>query len=261
MMRLKVKIGPGRAFLLGLALVGALALPSRTSAQQVPESVARQLQPVCPADYKDGARLLTVQQPTRVTVVCRVTNPLQEKVDYSNTMVFALGPRTTVVGGSAQRGEVAVEGNAIRWRAFELAPGESVTASADLEITPAAADAGQTLVIFTSVTTTAVLASGGFVNIVAPAVTSDQIGGISSGGFVGLPTGAGVTRPAAPPAAAPAPGAAPSLPRTGAGVATDVGPTRFTIAVVLTGVLATVAVLLGALNPPRRLVALRRRRR
>lgn len=159
-------------------------------------------------------------------MICRVTNPLSEAVDYTGTMTFTLGQRAAVVGGGAERGTVDVVGNEIRWGGFTLGPGESAEANARVAVTPTETDAGQLVVVFTSTRTTARLASGGFVDITAGPLTSAAVPGIGNGGVV---TSGGFVQPTAtpptaaqPPAAQPAPrpAAAPAgaLPRVGAAV-------------------------------------------
>jgi hypothetical protein len=186
----------------------------------VSQDVAQRLAPDCPGEHRDGPRQLTVRQPTRILVTCTVRNPLNEPVDYSATMVFTLGERASVADGGAQRGQVAVVGNEIRWGAFVLQPGESASAFAVVEVSPADADAGRPVVLFTSTRTTAQLAGGAVVTFVAGPFTSAEVSGLLGGGIV-------TTAPAAPAAPAqptrPAPPAA-GLPRTGAGPAGEPTP-------------------------------------
>ncbi len=188
----------------------------------VPPNVAQQLTPVCPARRTGGAGQLTPQQSTRVEIVCRVSNPLTEAVDYSATMVFTLGERSSVAGGSADRGQITVVGNEIRWSGFSLNPGEAATATAMVDVTPLAADSGRTVNVFSSTRTTARTASGGFVEVTVGALPSSEVAGILSGGFV---LQAGAAPSGAPPPGVAAPGAAP---RTGTGAGTNAprGPLR-----------------------------------
>ena len=194
--------------------------------QPVPQDVAQRLAPDCPGRYNGGPTQLTPQQPTRIEVVCRVTNPLNEAVDYSATMVFVLGERTSVVGGSAQRGQLDVVGNEIRWSGFALNPGESATATAVVDVTPVPGDGGRTLNVFTTTRTTARTASGGFVSIEVGPLSTTTLTGLRSGGFVLQPG-------AAPPAGA----GAGTTPRTGGGPGDEV-PRWSTV---VGGVLASLA--------------------
>lgn len=207
----------------------------------VPQDVAQRLAPDCPGEHRDGPRQLTVRRPTRILVTCTVRNPLNEPVDYSATMVFTLGERASVADGGAQRGQVAVVGNEIRWGAFVLQPGESASAFAVVEVSPADADAGRPVVLFTSTRITAQLASGGVVTFVAGPFTSAEVSGLLGGGIVTVAPAPMIT-PAAParPAAPPQP-TRPivAIPRTGSGPATD--PTPAPLALVLL-ILAAAAV-------------------
>lgn len=187
----------------------------------VPQDVAQRLAPDCPGEHRDGPRQLTVRQPTRILVTCTVRNPLAEPVDYSATMVFTLGERAAVVDGGAQRGQVAVVGNEIRWGAFVLQPGESASAFAVVEVSPAQADAGRPVVLFTSTRTTAQLAGGGVVTFVAGPFTTAEVAGLLAGGLVTTAPAAAPAAPAQP--ARPAPPAA-GLPRTGTGAAGEPAP-------------------------------------
>lgn len=191
----------------------------------VPQEVAERLAPDCPGEHRDGPRQLTVRQPTRILVTCTVRNPLGDPVDYSSTMVFTLGERAAVVDGGAQRGQVAVVGNEIRWGAFVLQPGESASAFAVVEVSPADADAGRPVVLFTSTRTTAQLAGGAVVTFVAGPFTTADVAGLLGGGIVATaPPAVQPAAPAAPVAPAqPARPAAPAagLPRTGTGVSGD----------------------------------------
>lgn len=224
----------------------ATATPART-ATAVPSSVAQQLQPDCPAQYMGGARQLVPAMPTRILVTCTVTNRTNEMVDYAGTMTFTLGEQASVVGGGAMRGMVAVVGNEIRWSGFALAPGESATATAEVEVLPSARNTGQTVVIFTNTRTTARLASGGFVDISSGEVTTGAVSGLTGGGLVQAPpstTGPGgpvatavpggpAPVPARPPAVT-QPGAA--LPRVGAGQSQEDSPWSMMIGMGLAGV-------------------------
>ncbi len=188
----------------------------------VSQDVAQRLAPDCPGEHRDGPRQLTVRQPTRILVTCTVRNPLNEPVDYSATMVFTLGERASVADGGAQRGQVAVVGNEIRWGAFVLQPGESASAFAVVEVSPTDADAGRPVVLFTSTRTTAQLAGGAVVTFVAGPFTSAEVSGLLGGGIVTVAP-APTIAPAAParPAAPSQPvRPAVTMPRTGVGPAT-----------------------------------------
>ena len=195
---------------------------------QVPQDVAQRLAPDCPAQHSGGPVQLTPQQPTRITVVCRVTNPLSETVDYSATMTFVLGDRAAVVGGSAQRGQVAVVGRQITWGGFVLAPGESATASAEVEVTPVTGDTGRPIIIFTTTRTSARLASGGIVQVDVGPVTTAVVSGLTSGGIVVIGAGAAPAQGPAPVGPAAAGGGTAVGPRTGTGRVED-GPSGLTL--------------------------------
>jgi len=183
----------------------------------LPMNLAQMLAPDCPARYASGAQQLTVQQSTRIQVTCTVTNRINEPVMYS-AMTFTLGERVAVVGGDAQAGQVAVVGNQIRWTNVSVAPGQSATASATIEVTPAPADAGRTLTLFTGVTTMAQTQSGSQVSLSAGPVPSTVVSGLGGGGIVQAP---GAAQPVATPApGAQRPAAPAAAPRTGTGTGT-----------------------------------------
>jgi hypothetical protein len=176
--------------------------PARTPTP-LPQSEQEKAAPDCPGRYAAGSQALRPAVVTRVTFTCTVTNRFNEPIDYTGTMTFALAPNVTLVGGGAQRGTVDVVGNRIMWSGFTLMPGETATASTDLELNPSAADVGRAMVVFTGVTTTARLASGGLISLQIGPVPSSVVEGLASGGLVLAP------------ATQPGPAAA-ALPRTGA---------------------------------------------
>jgi hypothetical protein len=182
------------------------------AATPIPEALAQQAAPDCPAKYAGGAQQLAPRTTTRVSVICTVNNPFQEPLDYSGTMTFTLGPNVSVAGGSAARGNVAVVGNQIQWGGFVLAPGETASATAELNLEPAQAEVGNVLVVFTGVTTTARVASGGLINLRAGPVTSSAVSGLAGGGLVLAPQTPG---PAATGAGLPRVGTGTSSPATG----------------------------------------------
>jgi hypothetical protein len=146
--------------------------------------------PDCPGKYDSGSAQLRPAATTRVSFTCTVTNRFNEPIDYSGTMTFTVAPNVRVVGGGPQRGTVEVVGNQIRWSGFTLMPGETATASSELELNPAATDVGRAMTVFTGVTTTARLASGGLISLSVGPVPSSAITGLAGGGLVAA---AGVT--------------------------------------------------------------------
>jgi hypothetical protein len=143
--------------------------------------------PDCPGRYASGAQQLRPATTTRVTFTCTVTNRLNEPIDYNGTMTFTTAPNVTVVGGGAMRGTVEVVGNQIRWTGFTLMPGETATASSDLELSPTAGNVGSAMTVFTGVTTTARVASGGLISLQVGPVPTSVITGLASGGLVLAP--------------------------------------------------------------------------
>lgn len=184
----------------------ATTAPARTPTP-IPQAQQMMAAPDCPGKYDSGSQQLRPATTTRVSFTCTVTNRFNEPIDYNGTMTFTLAPNVTVVGGGAARGNVSVVGNQIRWSGFTLMPGETATASSDLELIPAQTDVGRAMTVFTGVNTTARVASGGLISISVGPVPSSVVTGLAGGGLV-----AGVT-------AQPAPAPAAALPRVGTGAA------------------------------------------
>ncbi len=209
--------------------VGVAYAPVVSAQQPVPPDVVQRLAPDCPAWYTAGARQLTLQQPTRIEMVCRVTNPLAEAVDYAGAMAFTLGEQARMAEWAALRGQMSAAGNQMRWSDFVLNPGESASATVVIEVTPVTADAGRPVVLFTGARMAARTASGGFAEVALRPITTETVAGLLSGGFV-LSSGTGST----------ARMTVPTSPRTGSGVGQE-GPARPELLIpMLVGLLALV---------------------
>jgi hypothetical protein len=184
------------------------------------------------AEYVSGPRQLTVGQRTGIRATYRVTNNSSERLDYNATVVFNTGSESTATSAMVTAGTAAIMGSQVRWGGFALSPGESASITMNLDVVPAMVSVGRASVIITSTNTTARSASGGFVNVTGPELTTASVSGLAGGGIVagavtpaaggGAIPGAGPTGPAAPVPAPAAPGAQ-VLPRVGAGGADGAG--------------------------------------
>lgn len=183
--------------------------------------------------YVSGAQQMTVGATTRVSLTYTLTNPSNERVDYSNTVIFELAEGVTAVSASPSRGTAAIAARAITWGGFALDPGESANIQLVVDVVPPAGSAGRPVVLVNSTTTTGRLASGGFFNAGGGQVRSDSVTGLFTGGFVQpVPAAAAPPSTGAPPAPAPAA----VLPRVG--VAAAGGPSvLLVLSIVLAGVL------------------------
>lgn len=211
--------------------------PTQAPGQGSPTAIPQNLEQQAGVQFQSGRYIsgpnqLTPGQTTRVELTYTVRNPLNVPLDYSSTVIFAFGPESEPVSANPSRGTANVSGKQVSWGGFTLAPAESASITLVTDITPSAASVGRVVTLITGTTTTARTATGGFVQVSGPALTTSSVTGLLSGGFV--------LSPGQPPAAAAAAAAAggTALPRTGAGTAGDGGPWRPVAAVLSLLVLA-----------------------
>jgi hypothetical protein len=154
----------------------------------------------------------TVGVPSTCTITESITNNGPHTLDFTNTAVNHLANNVRAVSATTSSGTIVTSGSSVTWNNFNVASGQTVTASVQVTFTPTASQVGSQIVLSNSITADArdivtgqvfkitangvstpsrVVKAGG----AAPSGTSGA-GGTTSTGVSGLPQTGGAARQA-----------------------------------------------------------------